>query len=97
MLSNINKHEVSVNGVEKILMYLSSNFEVNIDKQRDFSQTPIIKQDFYSNTPFNPSVKNNVRFSRGNAAAFERHIKLGEIKSFDDFQNYANGGFFNVI
>lgn len=97
LLSNINKHEVSVNGVEKNLMYLSSNFEVNIDKQRDFSQTPIIKQDFYSNTPFNPSVKNNVRFSRGNAAAFERHIKLGEIKSFDDFQNYANGGFFNVI
>jgi hypothetical protein len=45
---------------------------------------------------FKPYVEDNVDIDRGKNAAFERHIKLGEVKTLQDLENYQNGGFFNI-
>ena len=78
--------------------YIAADYETIISKEKDYIMvSPIIRADYYIGITHEPIIKNNVRFSRGNAAAFERHIKLGEVKSFDDLENYSNGGFFNAV
>lgn len=44
---------------------------------------------------FDPIMDVNVKVDRGVNAAFEKHIKLGEVKTLDDLVNYGNN-FFNV-
>ena len=39
----------------------------------------------------NPDVDANIQ--RGTAASYERHNILGEIKTFDDLENYRNNFF----
>lgn len=43
------------------------------------------------------SIKENydVVIDRGSAAAFERHLQLGELKTWADLENYRNGMFLN--
>ena len=43
-----------------------------------------------------PVVNEEVNVDRGTAAAMERHLKLGEIKTMEDMENYGNG-FFNIV
>jgi hypothetical protein len=45
---------------------------------------------------YKPTVDNNVRIDRGNYSAFERHLKLAEVKTLNDLAEYSNGSFFNV-
>jgi hypothetical protein len=95
--SAINRTSTIINGIEHEFTYLPTDFTVTIAPERDYNNAPLIRRDYYSNLEFTPIVKNKVRFGRGNSSAWERHIKLGEVKSFDDFLNYQNNGFFNVI
>lgn len=100
-LSSVIAKDVSIiNGQPVQYNYIPSSFTAFV-KPNDALESDVSGQsvyhDFYDGVVCHPQVKNNVRFSRGNAAAFERHIKLGEVKSFDDFLNYSNGGFFNVM
>lgn len=44
---------------------------------------------------FNPIVDAKIVVDRGLNASFERHLKLGEVKTLDDLMNYGNN-FFNV-
>ena len=66
-------------------------------ENRDLDAAPIIRPEYYEFISYPSKVKNYVSFSRGNAAAFERHLKLGEVKSLDDMENYANNGFFHIL
>lgn len=78
--------------------YIAADYEATISKEKDYiMKSPIVRPDYYIGITHEPIIRNNVKFSRGNAAAFERHIKLGEVKSFDDLENYSNGGFFNMV
>lgn len=95
--SVINRTSTIINGIEHEFTYLPTDFTVTIAPERDYNNAPLIRRDYYSNLEFTPIVKNKVRFGRGNSSAWERHIKLGEVKSFDDFINYQNNGFFNVL
>lgn len=56
----------------------------------------IFKEDYLIGVHFQPSVENKVNIQRGNNAAFERHIRLGEVKTLEDMENYMNGSFFNI-
>lgn len=86
-----------INGNEVTFSYIPSEFTAHAKSKKENVTYPLIKRDYYDSVVYEPIVKNNISFSRGNSAAFERHLKLGEVKSFDDFQNYANGGFFNIL
>ena len=39
--------------------------------------------------------KYDVLIDRGSSAAFEKHLQLSEIKTWQDLENYRNGMFFN--
>lgn len=95
---NINHGVGIINGSNYEYSYLPAKFEFDTIQNKTYDlNAPIMHKDYYDSILFNPIVKNNVKFSRGNSAAFEKHIKLGEVKSFDDLLNYGNGSFFNVI
>lgn len=91
--------EVTVNGFVIPVSYSVAKYKYTSkpSSQRILDKAPIIKPDYYETITYPTRLKNNVAFSRGNAAAFERHLKLGEVKTLDDMENYSNGGFFNVI
>lgn len=80
----------------------SSITDARVSSQMEFTdgtsfyhRTPFRKEEMLGVT-FKPSVSADISVDRGINAAFERHIKLGEVKTLDDLVNYANGGFFNI-
>ena len=86
-----------VNSINSNFNYLPASFKVNINKVRtEDLHMPITKLDYFTGTTYQPQVQADIHVNRGNATAWERHIKLGEIKTFQAMLDYANGGFFNI-
>ena len=44
-----------------------------------------------------PIINSEVIVDRGNTQAFEKHIRLSEVKTLEDMTNFNNGSFFNPI
>ena len=61
----------------------------------DYIYSKVYRTDDLIGVTFDPIVDVNVVVDRGINAAFERHLKLGEVKTLDDLVNYGNN-FFNV-
>lgn len=94
--TNVANSDILVNGYETSLPYIISDYSTSIQLSKDSIVNPLTKFDYLGGVAYNPSVQSDVHISRGNASAWERHIKLSEIKSFDDLDTYSNGGFFNL-
>lgn len=88
---------VMVDGVEVPYSYISSNYIVTAASSSETIDVPTFSEDKYIGITYPPDIDQDVFISRGNAASWERHIKLSEVRSFDDLENYANGGFFNLV
>lgn len=56
----------------------------------------LFKEDYLTGVHYKPILTSTVNIQRGNNAAFERHIRLGEVKTLEDMENYQNGSFFNI-
>ena len=76
--------------------YINAPYSVSVKSSSDILSVPLFKDELYVGITYEPKIDANIGIDRGNAASWERHIKLGEVKSFDDLANYANGGFFNI-
>ena len=87
---------LSVNGNEAQFSYIISDYTTQIQLNKDGITNPLMKFDYLSGINYKPSVKSDIHVSRGNAAAWERHIRLGEIRTFEDLETYANNSFFNL-
>lgn len=86
-----------VNNINTNFNYLPSSFQVQINAARNEElHMPITKLDYFTGTTYQPQIQADVHVNRGNATAWERHIKLGEVKTFQAMLDYANGGFFNI-
>lgn len=85
-----------VDGVMENYRYIVSEYSVTANSDADSMEVPTFKDDFLIGVTYGPKVDTDVYIDRGNAASWERHVKLGEVKSFDDIENYSNGGFFNL-
>ena len=85
--SRMVSNETMVNGVPVNYSYISSEFSVDFTEEKDSLVNPVTKFDYLSGIPYPPTVKNDVHISRGNAAAWERHMKLGEMKSLEDLED----------
>lgn len=85
-----------VNGNEFMYQYINAPYSVSVKSSSDILSVPLFKDELYVGITYEPKIDVNIGIDRGNAASWERHIKLGEVKSFDDLANYANGGFFNI-
>lgn len=78
------------------ISYLNTELEYTKTYDIDVFNADIFKEDYLMGIHFKPYVKDDVNIDRGKNAAFERHIKLGEVKTMQDMENYQNGGFFNI-
>lgn len=54
---------------------------------------PVFKEEYLMGISSLENVDANIYIERGINAAFERHLKLGEVKSLDDVVTYGNGYF----
>ena len=73
-----------------------SEYEVTIENNPDYEYNNLYKEDYLMGIHYQPYVKETVNIDRGNADAFETHLKLMEIKTMQDLENYQNGGFFKI-
>lgn len=81
-----------VDGMNIIYPYVASEFETKFQTEKDTLCSPLTKFDYLTGIPYNPSVVSDTNISRGNATAWERHIKLGEIKTFEDLETSSMFG-----
>ena len=95
-LENVAGAATYVDGELENYRYITSDYHVRVDSDANSTEMPTFKKDWLVGITYNPNINVDVYIDRGNAASWERHIKLGEVKTFDDIQNYANGGFFNL-
>ena len=56
----------------------------------------IVVEEWMQGLYHQPKVSSKLSIDRGNGASFERHIRLGEIHTMEDFENYQNGGYYRV-
>ena len=59
----------------------------------DFQNSPYFMEDYQLGLAFVANNNANVYIDRGNATAFERHMRLSEVDTLDDLVNYGNGMF----
>lgn len=78
------------------ISYNNAYFTSNVKNDVDYMYATTFKTDYLDGITYKPNVENNVYINRGNYAAFERHLKLSEVKTMEDFENYSNGSFFNI-
>ena len=96
--NNIYVYDIKIGNNFNKVPYLRTNFTTNIDITHvDIEESPLIRYDYYNGVSFQPSMNEDVYVERGVTQAFEKHLKFGEIKTFEDFENYANGGFFVIF
>ena len=75
---------------------ITSEYVENVVNEIDQLHAPLFKKDYFVGVTYEPVVTGSINIVRGNAAAYERFSKLGEVRTMDDLENYANGGFFNI-
>jgi hypothetical protein len=88
---------MTVNGIPVTVPAVIGGFNVSVSSDRDILVSPVIKKDYLVGIAAPPYYEENVFINRGDSAAWERHVKLGDIKTFDDLSTYSNGGFFNLM
>ena len=76
--------------------YGRSTFEYEREDIPSDDCSVLFKEDYLMGVHYKPTVSSTVNIQRGNNSAFERHIRLGEIKTLEDMENYQNGSFFNI-
>lgn len=83
----LNGNVVSYNTIE-------SSYNEKMDANMDYMYAPTFKDDVLNGIIHDPNIKHDVKILRGNASAYERFIKLGEVKTIEDLDSYQNGLFF---
>lgn len=76
--------------------YVKSNYEALVENKTDYLFADTFKTDYLNGITYKPTLEKDVRIDRGNYAAFERHLKLAEVKTMEDMENYSNNSFFNI-
>jgi len=94
--NSITSYNRTVSDEKMTFSYIKSDFTTTIKNEADYLFAEVYKTDYLNGITYKPEVENNVRIDRGNYSAFERHIKLSEVKTMEDMENYANNSFFNV-
>ena len=88
---------ISIHGDTHTFQYTTTNFNATIQNELDMEYNPLFHNENYVNSFFEPKIDSDVNIFRGNGASFERHFKLGEVKTVTAMAEYANGGFFRIL
>ena len=77
--------------------YVLSEYNEKVENDLDYIYQPLFKRDYFTGYAYEPNVDNQINIRRGNAAAYERHLRLGEVKTFEDLENTLNQGFYTFM
>ena len=102
----IKKKEVEIDGetkyVDNTAYFISDSFSCKNGKvetyENDYVDTsiatfPIFRQEYMFGSATMQNIDANIYIDRGINAAFDKHIKLGEVTSMEALENYSNGYF----
>lgn len=93
---NVNTVNVSY-GCENVdYTFIKSEYSEDVVNELDVLYNPTYKEDYLNGIAYANIINTGISVGRGNAASIERHVKLGGVKTFNDLNEYANQGFFNV-
>lgn len=68
-----------------------------LNESPNFVTVPVIMEDYKLGITYIDNNKiEDLTIDRGNAAAFERHLRISEVNSMSDLENYGNG-FFQIL
>ena len=65
----------------------------DMDSHNGLDVYPTYQEAYNIGVVSSPIIDSNVNIYRGNNAAFEKHLKLGEVTSLEALENYTNGYF----
>lgn len=94
--SNSTTYEVNTLNGKTQINDIISEYSVTIENKVDYEYNNLYKEDYLMGIHHQPYVSENVYIDRGNADAYESYLKLMEVKTMQDLENYQNGGFFNI-
>ena len=77
-------------------MYIEGSGVAQFDANADLLHMNTIREEWMNGLYHQPKVVSGISIDRGNGASFDRHVRLGEIHTMEDFDNYQNGGFFKI-
>ena len=66
------------------------------DMLDNLQNTTLYRRDYFNGISYKPTENINVYINRNNTSAFECNLKLGEIHTIEDLENYSNGGYFQI-
>lgn len=67
-----------------------------LEKYRNFISVPTVRREYNLGMAYQEKVSEDIYIDRGISTAFEKHLKLQEIATMQDLENYSNGGFFSI-
>jgi hypothetical protein len=67
--------------------------EKHWEKHNNTIAAPLFRQEFDLAASLNQNVDANIYIDRGISAAFEKHLKLQEVRTMESLMNLQNGGF----
>lgn len=73
----------------------ANNF-IDMDANNNTVVLPLFREEFRFGNSAPQNVKSDIYIDRGINYAFDKHLKLGEISSFEALENYSNE-YFNII
>lgn len=82
-------------GVEVTKDEFNSRFGFN--QLNNLMVTPVFRKEFEFGISMPQNVKSDIYIDRGINKAFDKHLRLQEIKTMDALEQYQNGAVFNVI
>jgi hypothetical protein len=76
-----------------------TTFKTNLSGYGEFKDVkyPTIKEDTRMNLVFEPKINSEIFIERPTLAVFEKHSRLSDIRTLDDFSDYRNGSYYNII
>lgn len=78
----IGSNDTYISNVYSNITFTDNNTELSI---------PIYKEEYLLGISSKPIVKKDINMDRGINSCFEKHLKLGEIKTLQDFETFGNG------
>lgn len=97
-LNNTYSYDKRIANQEVHITSLLTDFEVYHKPQdfNEFMKVENIRLDYYNGISYSPTRKIDVHIERGSTSVFDKHIRLSEVKTFEDMESYENGSFFPI-
>lgn len=73
------------------------SYENGFNQLNNMVATPVFRKNYDFGISFAQNINSNIYIDRGINKAFDKHLRLQEIKNMEALENYQNGQVFNVI